>query len=71
MLMWTRILKERDGSGPDFDFIYFVGPSDFSKAMNLTDTDIIGQLDRYYETQSASDARSAQVDRKSSGTTTL
>jgi hypothetical protein len=65
MLMWTRILEGADGSGPDFDFIYFVGPADFSKAMNLTDTDIIGQLDRYYETQSASDAALAQVDRKS------
>ena len=29
MLMWTRILEGVKGLGEDFDFVYFVGPSDF------------------------------------------
>ncbi|MEO8805761.1 MAG: hypothetical protein ABI433_06745 [Burkholderiaceae bacterium] len=30
MVMWTRVLEGAGGFGEDFDFIHFVGPSDFA-----------------------------------------
>ena len=35
MLMWTRVLEGSDGLGPDFDFVYFVGPNDFAHYLGL------------------------------------
>ena len=35
MLMWTTLLEGRDGFGEDFDFVYFVGPQDFSRVLGL------------------------------------
>jgi len=42
MYMWTQILEGR-GLGEDFDFFYFVGPTDFATALGLTGQ---GDLDR-------------------------
>jgi hypothetical protein len=36
MYMWTQILEGRNGLGEDFDFFYFVGPSDFAQFFSLT-----------------------------------
>jgi hypothetical protein len=35
MLMWTQVLEGEDGLGRDFDFVYFVGPSEFAKFFGL------------------------------------
>jgi hypothetical protein len=43
MAMWTRVLEGKTGLGEDFDFIYFVGPSDFAVYFGLTGS---GDLDR-------------------------
>jgi hypothetical protein len=36
MYMWTKILEGRSGLGEDFDFVYFVGPSEFARFFALT-----------------------------------
>src|SRR5262245_14987642 len=35
MLMLTQVLEGEDGLGRDFDFVYFVGPSEFAKFFGL------------------------------------
>src|SRR5438105_4624427 len=36
LLLWTRVLEGPNGLGEDFDFVYFVGPSDFAQFFHLT-----------------------------------
>lgn len=44
MYMWTEILAGEDGRGRDFDLFYFVGPSDFWRALSLTPKTSIASL---------------------------
>jgi hypothetical protein len=55
MYMWTTILEGRDGFGEDFDFFYFVGPSDFSKYFSLTGQGDLDKLEDYFDEQVALD----------------
>ncbi|HKA81537.1 MAG TPA: hypothetical protein VKD43_15980 [Xanthobacteraceae bacterium] len=49
MLMWTRVLEGDDGLAPDFDFVYFVGPADFTKFFGLDGRADMEKLDAYYD----------------------
>jgi hypothetical protein len=55
MYMWTTILEGRNGVGEDFDFFYFVGPSDFSKYFALTGQGDLDKLGDYFDAQVALD----------------
>ncbi len=64
MLMWTRVLEGVTGDAPDFDFVYFTGPNDFKLALNLSDTDVMGQLDAEYDKRAATDPGIKAVDKR-------
>jgi len=64
MLMWTRVLEGVTGDAPDFDFVYFTGPNDFKLALNLSDTDVMGQLDAEYDKRAATDPGIMAVDKR-------
>lgn len=64
MLMWTRVLEGPNGDGGDFDLVYFTGPNDFKRGLNLGDTNIMGQLDAEYDKRAASDDRIKLVDKR-------
>lgn len=64
MLMWTRVLEGATGDGPDFDFVYFAGPNDFRAALQIGETDIMGQLDAEYDKRAATDPGIKAVDKK-------
>jgi hypothetical protein len=55
MYMWTRILEGRSGLGEDFDFFYFVGPSDFAQFFSLNGDADMAKLDAYFDKRRASD----------------
>jgi hypothetical protein len=44
MYMWTQVLAGDDGEGRDFDLFYFVGRSDFWRALRVTDDTSIVRL---------------------------
>jgi len=48
MFMWTRVLGGDDGLGRDFDFVYFVGPSDFARHFSLDGHGDMKKIDSYY-----------------------
>jgi hypothetical protein len=54
MYMWTTILEGHNAFGEDFDFFYFVGPSDFSKYFSLTGQGDLDKLEDYFDAQMAS-----------------
>jgi hypothetical protein len=49
MFMWTQVLAGEDGSGSDFDMVYFVGPSDVAAYFGAGDRDTLSAIDRYIE----------------------
>jgi hypothetical protein len=55
MLQWTRVLEGTAGVGEDFDFVYFVGPSDFAAALGLTGEADMERIDALFEQRHASD----------------
>ena len=55
MLMWTRVLEGTSGSGEDFDFFYFVGPSDFGRALGLTGEGDMEKIDALFDQRYAAD----------------
>lgn len=55
MYMWTTILEGQTGRGEDFDFFYFVGPSDFARSFNLPATGILQALDDYFDARMMDD----------------
>jgi hypothetical protein len=57
MYMWTKILEGRSGLGEDFDFFYFVGPSDFRIFFALDGNADMEKLEAYFDTRRASDAK--------------
>jgi len=56
LLMWTRILEGQKALGEDFDFIYFVGPSDYAAFFGLTGKGDMDKLAAYYDDRLAKDA---------------
>jgi hypothetical protein len=63
MLMWTRVLEGDDGLGKDFDFVYFVGPSDFARYFGLNGRADMEKLSAYYDKRAKSDPELSKVDR--------
>jgi hypothetical protein len=49
MLMWTRILEGVKGMGEDFDFVYFVGPSDFGAYFGFNGTADMEKVNAFYD----------------------
>lgn len=45
MYMWTQVLGGEDGRGRDFDLFYFVGQSDFWRALKLTTQTSVAALE--------------------------
>ena len=64
MLMWTRVLEGLNGDGADFDVVYFAGPSDFARSLNLSGDNIIPQLDAEYDRRAAIDPGIRTVDKR-------
>jgi hypothetical protein len=65
MLMWTQVFAGKSGLGEDFDFIYFVGPSDFARHFSLDGNGDMQKLDDYYEGLAKTDPKLREVDKKS------
>ncbi len=63
MLMWTRVLEGDDGFGKDFDFVYFVGPSDFAHYFGLNGRADMEKLGAYYDRRAKTDSELSKVDR--------
>lgn len=64
MLLWTRVLEGVSGLGEDFDFVYFVGPSDFGAYFGLTGTGDMDKIMAYFDERLAKDpALKREVDR--------
>ena len=49
MFMWATVLEGSDSLGSDFDFFYFVGPSDFAALLKLNGTADPQKLEAYYD----------------------
>lgn len=56
MLMWTQILEGPSGTGDDFDFVYFVGPSDFGAVFGLAGTGDMDKISAYFDDRLGKDA---------------
>ncbi len=48
MVMWTALLEGANGMGDDFDYVYFVGPSDFAAALGLTGQNDMERINQIY-----------------------
>jgi len=57
MLMWTKILEGRSGLGEDFDFVYFVGPSDIAQFFGLDGNADMEKIEAYFDKRFASDPK--------------
>jgi hypothetical protein len=55
MLQWTRALEGPSGTGDDFDFFYFSGPSDFARALGLTGEGDMEKIDALFDQRYAAD----------------
>jgi hypothetical protein len=55
MLMWTQVLEGKGGLGEDFDFVYFVGPSDFARYFGLDGNADMLKLEQFFDKRVASD----------------
>ena len=55
MLMWTRVLEGVSGMGEDFDFVYFVGPSDFGAYFGLTGTGDMDRINAFFDDRLSKD----------------
>jgi len=64
MLMWTQVLEGPDGLGV-FDFVYFVGPSEFARHFELDGHGDLDKLEAYYDSRSKTDDGLKAVDRSS------
>src|SRR3989440_2151879 len=71
MLQWTRVLEGPSGNGEDFDFFYFVGPTDFASALGLTGDGDMEKIDELFDKRYAADdgLRNAVAQGKVSKTT--
>ena len=64
MLMWTQVLEGEDGLGRHFDFVYFVGPSEFAKFFGLKGANDLEILEAYYDRESPADPKLRQIDKR-------
>ena len=64
MLMWTQVLEGKTGLGEDFDFVYFVGPTEFAQHFALDGRGDMQKLDAYYDALAKTDPGLAKVDKK-------
>ena len=64
MFMWASILEGTDSLGSDFDFVYFVGPSDFAALLKLDGTADMAKLEAYYDKRAATDPGIAKVGKR-------
>ena len=56
LFMWTEILAGEDGTGADFDMVYFVGPTDVASFFGVQQTGILDGLDAYVSRRAKADA---------------
>lgn len=56
MHMWTQILESPSGMGDDFDFVYFVGPTDFGALFGLDGKGDMDKITSYFDKRLATDA---------------
>ena len=56
MHMWTQILEGPSGMGEDFDFVYFVGPSDFAALFGLDGKGDMDKIASYFDKRLETDA---------------
>jgi hypothetical protein len=56
MLMWTQILEGAKGTGEDFDFVHFAGPSDFAAYFGLNGQADMDKIDARFEEELQKDA---------------
>jgi hypothetical protein len=63
MLMWTRVLEGNDGLGQDFDFVYFVGPSEFAWHFSFDGHADMEKVDAYYDGLAKTDAGIKAIDK--------
>jgi hypothetical protein len=56
LLLWTRVLEGVQGLGEDFDFVYFVGPSDYAAHFGLTGKGDLDRLAVYFNERLKTDA---------------
>ena len=63
MLMWTNVLEGDNGLGA-FDFVYFVGPSEFAQHFGLTGKADLEKLEAYYDATIKTGAELKKVDRR-------
>ena len=57
MLQWTRALEGPSGTGDDFDFFYFSGPSDFAAALGLIGEGDMDKIDALFDQRYAADEK--------------
>ncbi len=55
MVMWTRVLEGSKGLGEDFDFVYFVGPSDFAAYFGLAGQGDLDRLGAFFDERRKTD----------------
>jgi hypothetical protein len=63
MLMWTRVLEGLNGLGA-FDFIYFVGPTDFASEFGFDGNADMAKVEAYYDNHVKTDDKLAKIDRR-------
>ena len=56
MVMWTRVLEGPGGFGEDFDFVHFVGPSDFAAYFGLTGSADLDRIKAFFDESLKTDA---------------
>jgi hypothetical protein len=63
MLMWTRVLEGANGLSPDFDFVYFAGPSDFARQLEFNGNNDMAKVDAYYDAYNPKDYADKPIDK--------
>jgi hypothetical protein len=56
LVMWARILEGDKGTGEDFDFAYFAGPSDYAAYFGLTGKGDMERIAAWFDERLAKDA---------------
>ena len=55
MYMWTTVLEGPRGMGEDFDFFYFVGPTDFGRFFALSGEGDFARIEAWFDNRVATD----------------
>ncbi len=55
MVMWTALLEGANGMGEDFDYVYYLGQSDFAAALGLTGTNDMERINQIFAERMLSD----------------